>query len=112
MCAAIPEDSSVVIVYGPVADRFAEIIRGMCGDPAVRVTPPDASVVQSILRGIRQTGRRPVLLAANASELQPYHGLVRKVMTLSTTMDSSTLMAPPRTTAPLRLSVWMLETAP
>ena len=112
LCAAIPEDSSVVIVDGPVADRFAEIIRGMCGDPAVRVTPPDASVVQSIVRGIRQAGRRPVLLAANASELQPYHGLVRKVMTLSTTMDSSTLMAPPRTTAPLRLSVWMWEPAP
>ena len=53
-----------------------------------------------------------MLLAANASELQPYHGLVRKVMTLSTTMDSSTLMAPPRTTAPLRLSVWMWEPAP
>ena len=39
LCAAIPEDSSVVIVDGPVADRFTEIVRGMCGDPAVRVTP-------------------------------------------------------------------------
>ena len=53
-----------------------------------------------------------MLLAANASELQPYHGLVRKVMTLNTTMDSSTLMAPPRTTGPLELSVWMWEPAP
>jgi hypothetical protein len=88
----------------------------MCGDPTTRVTPsgrpPDASVVQSIVQGIQQAGRRPVLLAAKASELTPYHGLVRKVMTLSTTMDSSTLMGPPRTTGPLKLSVWMWEPAP
>jgi hypothetical protein len=116
LCAAIPKDSSVVIVDGPVADRFTEIVRGMCGDPAVRVTPsgrpPDASVVQSIVRGIRQAGRRPVLLAASASELQPYRGLVRKVMTLTTTMDSSTLVTPPLTTKPLELSIWMWEPAP
>ena len=116
LCAAIPKDSSVVIIDGPIADRFTEAIRGMCGDPTARVTPsgrpPDASIVEPVLRGIQQAGRRPVLLAAKASELRPYHGLVRKVMTLSTTMDSSTLMAPPLTTGPLRLSVWMWEPAP
>jgi hypothetical protein len=116
LCAAIPKDSSVVIIDGPVADRFTEAIRGMCGDPAARLTPsgrpPDAAVVQSIVRGIQQAGRRPVLLAAKASELKPYRGLVRNVMTLGTTMDSSTLMAAPRTTGPLRLSVWMWEPAP
>ena len=85
----------------------------MCGDPAVGVIPsgrpPAVSVIQGIVRGIQQAGRRPVLLAATASELKPYGGSVRKVMTLNTTMDSSTLMAPPRTTKPLRLSVWMWE---
>jgi hypothetical protein len=116
MCAAIPKNSSVVIVDGPVADRLAEAVRGMCGDPTTRATPsgrpPDASVVRSIVQGIQEAGRRPVLLAANASELTPYRGLVRKVMTLSTTMDSSTLVGPPRTTEPLNLSVWMWEPAP
>ena len=116
MCAAIPRGSSVVIIDGPVADRLTEAVRGMCGDPAVRVPPshrpPDASVVQRIVRDIEQAGRRPVLLAAKESELKPYRGLVRKVMTLRTTMDSSTLMAPPRTTGPLKLSVWMWEPAP
>jgi hypothetical protein len=34
-----PERASVVIVDGPIAGRFTEIIRGMCGDPALRVTP-------------------------------------------------------------------------
>ena len=116
LCAAIPKDSSVVIIDGPVADRLTEAVRGMCGDPAARITPsgrpPDASVVQGVVRDIQQAGRRPVLLAAKASELKPYGGLVRKVMALNTTMDSSTLMAPPRTTGPLRLTVWMWEPAP
>ncbi|MGO8894177.1 MAG: hypothetical protein ACLP8X_40885 [Streptosporangiaceae bacterium] len=116
MCAAIPKGSSVVIIDGPVADRLTEAVRGMCGDPATRITPsgrpPDASAVQGVVRDIQKAGRRPVLLAATASELKPYGGLVRKVMALNTTMDSSTLMAPPRTTGPLRLTVWMWEPAP
>jgi hypothetical protein len=116
MCAAIPHDAAVVIVDGPVADRLTEAVRGMCGDPAVRVTPsgrpPSVSVVRGIVRDIQQAGRRPVLLAAEASELRPYGGLVRKVMALTTTMDGSTLMAPPRATRPFRLSVWMWEPTP
>jgi len=116
MCAAIPKHSSVVIVDGPIADRFTEIIRGMCGDPAARVTPsdgpPDVSLMRSIVQGIQQAGRRPVLLAATASELKPYGGLVRKVMSLTTTMDGSILMEPARTTHPLQLTIWMWEPAP
>ena len=112
MCAAIPKHSSVVIVDGPVADRFLEIVRGMCGDPAARVSWPSASRVRSIVQGIQQAGRRPVLLAATAAELKPYGGLVRKVMSLNTTMDSSILIAPARTTHPLKLTIWMWEPAP
>lgn len=115
LCAAIPDGSSVIIVDGPVADRFTEIVRGMCGVPAARITPsghaPDASVVQPVIRDIQQAGRQPVLLAATASELRSYQGLVRKVMTLSTTEDSNTLMTPPSTTKPLKLSIWMWESA-
>jgi hypothetical protein len=116
MCAAIPKGSSVVIIDGSVADRLSEAIRGMCGDPTVRVPPSGyslpVSAVRSIVQSIQQSGRRPVLLAATASELAPYHGLVKKVMALSTTMDSSILTQPPRTTMPLKLSVWMLEPTP
>jgi hypothetical protein len=116
LCAAIPKGSSVIIVDRPIADRFTEVIRGMCGVPAARITPsghtPKASVVQSVVRDIQQAGRRPVLLAAQASELQSYRGLVRKVMALSTQEDSHTLITPPRTTKPLILSIWMWEPAP
>ena len=116
LCAAIPKDSSVIIIDGPIADRFTEIIRGMCGAPAVRVTPsgrpPDAALVRQIVQDVRRAGRQPVLLAATASELKPYGGLARKVMTLNTRMDASTLVAPPKTTSPLSLTIWMLELAP
>jgi hypothetical protein len=113
MCAAIPGNSTVVIIDGPVADRLTQAVRGMCGEPAVRVTPsrrpPPAAAIRAIVRNIERAGRRPVLLAAQASELRPYSGLVRKVMALKTTMDTSILTGPPRTTGPLRLSVWMWE---
>ena len=116
MCAAIPSGSSVVFVDGALADRLTEVVRGMCGEPAARATSttatPDVSSVKEVVRDIQQAGRRPVLLAASTSELTPYRGLVRKVMMLSTTMDTSTLMAPPRTTWPLTLSVWMWEPTP
>ncbi|MBV9205799.1 MAG: hypothetical protein JO037_10465 [Actinobacteria bacterium] len=116
LCAAIPEGSSVIIVDGPIADHFTEIIRGMCGDPAARITPsggtPDASAVEPAVRSIQRAGRRPVLLAAEASELRPYHGLVRNIMTLSTMEEFNTLMTPPLTTKPLKMSVWMWEPAP
>ncbi len=118
LCAAIPKDSSVVIVDGPVDDRFAEVIRGMCGDPTARVTtrsadsPPDLTVMREIVRSIRQAGRRPVFLAGDASELEPYGGVVTEVLKLNTTQDDSVLLAPPLDTKPFTLSIWMWEPAP
>jgi hypothetical protein len=117
LCAAIPVDSSVVIVDGPIDDRFAEIVRGMCGDPAARVTtpsdnPPDLTVMREIVRRIRQAGRRPVFLAGDAAELEPYGGPVREVLALNTTQDDNVLMGPPLTTKPFPLSIWMWEPAP
>ncbi len=93
LCAAIPKDSSVVIVDGPIDDRFAQIVRGMCGDPTARVTPsdhpPDPTVMREIVQRIRQAGRRPVILAGDASELKPYGGQVREVLDLNTTQDEN-----------------------
>ncbi len=118
LCAAIPKDSSVVIVDGPIDDRFAQIVRGMCGDPTARVTtrssdnPPDPTVMREIVQRIRQAGRRPVILAGDASELKPYGGQVREVLDLNTTQDENVLLGPPLTTKPFTLSIWMWEPAP
>jgi hypothetical protein len=117
MCSKIPKNSSVVIIDGPIADRFEQIVRGMCGYPAVRYTPsrsgrpPTAAQLEKVVQGIRQAGRRPVLLGAKASELKPYGGLAREVMDLHTQMDTSTLVTPPKTTKPLKLTVWLSEPA-
>jgi len=40
VCASIPEGSSVIFIDGPLADRVAETIRGMCDVPVARLTVP------------------------------------------------------------------------
>jgi hypothetical protein len=65
--------------------------------------------VQQVVRGIRQAGRRPVLLAAARSQLTPYGGPTRQVMALRSRQDEHTLTTPPRATWKLTFSVWMSE---
>jgi hypothetical protein len=112
MCAAIPRGSSVVLIDGPTADRFSEVIRGMCGVPVARLRFPTVASVDQVVRGIRQAGRRPLLLAANRSQLTPYGGPTRQIMRLSTRIDESTLTTPPLTTWPFSWNIWMSEPGP
>ena len=86
LCAAIPKDSSVIIIDGPIAGpvhrdhpRHVRCPGGPRHDRSGR--PPDAALVRQIVQDVRRAGRQPVLLAATASELKPYGGLARKVMT-------------------------------
>ena len=116
LCAAIPANSSVVFVDGPAADRLLEVVRGMCGHPAARITPKHKSTVvgpvQQTVRSIERAGRQPVLLAAWPWELKPYGGPAKKVMTLKTDIDMSALLFVPRTTTPYRLDIYLSEPKP
>jgi hypothetical protein len=112
MCAAIPRGSSVVIIDGPTADRFTEVIRGMCDVPVARLHSPTLASVERVVRGILQAGRRPVLLAQTRSRLTPYGGPARQIMRLRTTMDESTLTTPPLATWPFSWNIWMSEPGP
>jgi hypothetical protein len=112
MCGAIPGGSSVVIVDSPTADRFAEVIRGMCGLPVAVVDSPTLKTVEPVVRGIQRAGRRPVLLGANRSQLTPYGGPTRRIMRLRTQIDESTLTTPPYTTMPFSWNIWMSEPGP
>jgi hypothetical protein len=109
LCAAIPGDSSVVIVDRPIADNFTQLVRGMCGVPVARTHDPGVSAVSDVIRGIRQAGRQPVLLGARRRQLKPYGAAPRQVMALRTTQDSHTLINPPRATWKLTVNVWMSE---
>jgi hypothetical protein len=110
MCAALPRGSAVVILDHRAALRFPEVVRGMCGYPAARMTPRPGSV-QQVVRGIRQAGRQPVLLASSRSLLTPYGGTIKQIMNLPTTKDSNLGTAAPLRTVPQTIVLWMSEPA-
>jgi hypothetical protein len=107
MCAAIPAGSSVVILSSEITDRLAQVIRGMCGDPAAGVAQPGTA--RAVVRGIEQAGRRPVLLASSPALLTPYGGKVSQIMALRSQKDARTRLVPPKNTLPFTMDVWMSE---
>jgi hypothetical protein len=109
LCAAIPRDSSVVIVDGSIADTFTELVRGTCGVPVARTHDPRVRAVSDLISGIRRSGRRPVLLGARRRQLKAYGAAPRRIMALRSTQDSHTLVNPPRATWKLTVNVWMSE---
>src|SRR5450755_4564663 len=50
LCAAIPRDSSVLIVDRRTADNYTQLIRGMCGVPVARTDDPRARAVSEVVR--------------------------------------------------------------
>jgi hypothetical protein len=109
MCRAIPHGSAVVIVDPWIGSRLAQVIRGMCGDPAATIGHRSFSAVNQVIRGIEQAGRRPVLLAGRPALLTHYSGVPRKIMMLRSRRDETLLMAPPLGTLELTMGVWMSE---
>jgi hypothetical protein len=109
MCRRIPHNSSVVIIDSPTADRFTEIIRAVCGDPAARVNSPTRPLMRQVVNGIVAAGRQPVLVGNGPAQLAPYGGPMKPVMGLQTTVDPSTLTTPPTTPAPFSWGMWISE---
>jgi hypothetical protein len=114
LCAALPHNASVIFVSSPAADRLLEVVRGMCGVPAARITPNHKSTaigpVEQTVRSIERAGRRPVVLGDSLDQLQYYRGGTEQlVMTLDTNIDNSTLLFVPRTTMPYKLNVYLWE---
>ncbi|GAB3962209.1 hypothetical protein GCM10029978_017110 [Actinoallomurus acanthiterrae] len=114
MCRAIGPNASVLIIERVTADRFTQLIRGMCHTPTARVqihpgfkTAPNEDVMR-IVRKVAAAGRRPVLLGADGSDVSPY-GPVRQVFHIHTRRDSSTLVTAPQGTWSLTINVWMSD---
>jgi hypothetical protein len=107
LCAAIGPDASVVIVDSLTADRFAQVVRGICGTPAAVLTNPSQATVGAVVTGIDSAGRRPVLLAEQQAELADYGGTSSEVVNLLTTQEAHNLTAPPTRTWLIHYTVWL-----
>ena len=57
----------MVILDQLTADRFAQVVRGICDTPTAILSHPSA--LSAVIEGIETVGRRPVLLAENKAEL-------------------------------------------
>ena len=109
LCTAIGPDASVVILDSLTADRFAQVTRGLCDTPTAIVDHPTAKTVTAVLSGIELAGRRPVLMAQDQSQLAPYGGGPRPVLSLLTTQEARDLTAPATRTWPIQYTVWLSD---
>jgi hypothetical protein len=108
LCAAIGPDASAVILDASTADQFAQAVRGVCGTPtAVLNAGGTPLAVNTVVSAIVRTGRRPVLLAEQRSELAPFSGVPRQVVNLLTTQEPHNLTSPPVRTWLIQYSVWL-----
>jgi hypothetical protein len=109
LCTAIGPNASVVILDQLTADRFAQLVRGMCDTPAAALTTVTPATVGVVVNSIEGTGRRPILLAENSSELASHGGTPRAVVDLLTTQEAHNLTSPPTRTWFIHYTVWMTE---
>jgi hypothetical protein len=107
LCAALPQNSSVLLLDQVSAREFSQVIRGMCGVPAAVMAGAAPSQVDAVVGEITRGGRRAVLLAASPSELSPYRPAPRRVLALSTVQDAHVLTQPPASGWPVRYVLWM-----
>ncbi|MFI0367198.1 hypothetical protein ACH35V_04920 [Actinomadura sp. 1N219] len=109
MCDALGPRGSVVVVERSTADRFLQVVRGMCGVPAARTTGRAAPAdVRRVAAAVAAAGRRPVIMAAKADQVAPY-GTPKRVLYLKTRQDGRTLAHPPGGTWGLAVEVWIAE---
>jgi hypothetical protein len=109
LCSAIGANASVVIVDAQTADRFSQVVRGMCATPATRIDDPTPGEVATVVNNIEKAGRRPVLLARTQAQLSGYGGSARKVVDLLTTQDAHELTQPPTRNWLIHFVVWLSE---
>jgi hypothetical protein len=107
LCQNLPLNASVVILDSLTADRFAQVVRGMCNRPTAILSHPNA--LNPVMQGIERVGRQPVLLAENKAELP---GTPKQVVDLLTTQEAHNLTAPPTRTWLIHYTVWMSTPPP
>jgi hypothetical protein len=105
LCGTIGPEAAVVILDQLTADRFAQVVRGMCGVPAAVLT--NVKEIRQVDEGIEAVGRRPVFLAQDESELPIDGSQPTEVVNLLTTQEAHNLTTPPTRTWLIHYTVWM-----
>jgi hypothetical protein len=105
LCGTIGPEASVVILDQLTADRFAQVVRGICGVPAAVLG--NVKALGQVDEGIEAVGRRPVFLAENENELPADGSPPTEVVNLLTTQEAHNLTAPPTRTWLIHYTVWM-----
>ena len=112
ICAAIPTDSSVLIVDNNMMNQFGQVIRGMCGVPTAGAVHHTRANLLADVRAIERAGRHPFVLAATSQELSPLgNGLMKRIMKLETTIDNHQIFGTPLDTVPQRFAAYSWEPA-
>ena len=112
LCAALPRDATVLVAERVTGERFAQLVRGMCGRPTARLRfaagtdVPSAADITRLAGRVERAGRVPVLLAAEKDQVARY-GQATQVLKLRTRQDERSLVDPPDGTWSLSVDVWM-----
>ncbi|WP_017559224.1 hypothetical protein [Nocardiopsis baichengensis] len=107
LCAAIPDDASVVLVDG-VGHYYGQLIRGMCDVPVAAAA--DGAAVVRAAEGIDARGRTPVLAAEKEGPLRahaPPGARIEHPFHVRADQDPSTLMEPPSGPWAFHGDVWV-----
>jgi hypothetical protein len=109
LCAAIGPSASVLFVDEQLAETYAPVIRGLCGQPAASVVPGarSAASLAAAVNLIEQRGRRPVLLGPSPAAVSLSGMTPRLVVGLSTSGDAEVLSGPPAGTWPATYELWL-----
>jgi hypothetical protein len=109
LCAAIGPSASVVFVDEQLAQTFAPVVRGLCGQPAASMVPgatSKASLADAV-NLIEQLGRRPVLVGPSGAAVSLPGITPRLAVSLRTSGDAEVLTGPPAGTWSTTYTLWL-----
>ncbi|MBB6118783.1 hypothetical protein [Nocardiopsis algeriensis] len=98
LCAALPEDSSVIVVDPGMAGNYMPLLRNVCGVPTAALDDATQENVDRIVDAVHDRDRTAVLASeewGQLAELTDGSVEVTAPFHVSAQMDPSTLMKPP-----------------
>ncbi len=115
VCRALGPGDVVLAVDSRAANEWPQVVRGMCGVPALALTSAVrsdeqllASTVTSVAEGVAEQGGRLVLLAADSPDaLEAAGSRGTQVVDVTVREDEHVLERRPTGTDPLPLRVWL-----